>query len=263
MPKLVDTHAHLYVKEFDKDRTDTIQRALSANVQAILLPDIDSTTTKRLKETCNLNSVFHPMTGLHPCSVKPETYVAELNHVLSELESGYRSEHGKPHCAVGEIGIDLYWDKSTLDIQSAAFKQQMQWAHERNLPVAVHCRDAYDEVIASIKNMRNNRPKGVLHCFTGNIDQANALIDLGFLLGIGGVVTFKNSGLDKVVEQLELDSLILETDAPYLAPTPYRGKRNESAYVVEVANKVAEIKQVDIETIRLKTSENASDLFNL
>lgn len=261
MPYFADTHAHIYVKEFDDDRNDIIQRALNANVQAILLPDIDSSTTARLKDTCDLNSVFTPMIGIHPCSIKPESYKSELQHVLNELNSGYVSQHGKGYCAVGEIGIDLYWDKSTLGIQIEAFEQQMLWAFERNLPVAVHCRDAYDEVIASISNMGAKRPKGVLHCFTGTIDQANSLIDLGFLLGIGGVVTFKNSGLDKVVEQIDLKHLILETDSPYLAPTPYRGKRNESSYIPIIANKLADVKGIDPFTVMETTTQTAHTLF--
>lgn len=262
MPYFADTHAHIYVKEFDDDREEIVQRALDANVRAILLPDIDSTTTARLKATCDLNAVFTPMTGIHPCSIKTETYKDELNHVLEELESGYQSQHGKGYCAVGEIGIDLYWDKSTLDIQVEAFEQQMLWASERNLPVAVHCRGAYNEVISSISNMGSNRPKGVLHCFTGTIDQANALIDLGFILGIGGVVTFKNSGLDKVVEQVDLKHLILETDSPYLTPTPYRGKRNESSYIPLIAGKIAEVKNIDLHTVMETTTKTAHHLFD-
>ncbi|MCB9186979.1 MAG: TatD family hydrolase [Flavobacteriales bacterium] len=262
MPYFADTHAHLYLPEFDEDIDAVIDRAWDENVQVVLLPNIDSSTTERLKLTCGKHPMFYPMMGLHPCSVKQENYKSELAHVLEELDSGYQSEHGKPYIAVGEIGIDLYWDKSTLDIQVDAFEQQMLWAHERNLPVAVHCRDSYDEVMSSIENMGNQRPKGVLHCFTGDMDQANKLIDLGFMLGIGGVITFKNSGLDKVVEQIDMEHLILETDSPYLAPVPHRGKRNESAYVVDVAKKIAEIKGLDwYNDVRPITTENAHRLF--
>lgn len=240
-----------------------VQRAEQANVLKVALPNIDSSTTAYMKTTADMNAEYYPMMGIHPCSVKPESYKAELKHVLDELDSGYASAHCRGYCAVGEIGIDLYWDKSTLDIQIEAFEQQMLWAFERNLPVAVHCRDAHDEVITSISNMGTNRPKGVLHCFTGNIDQANALIELGFLLGIGGVVTFKNNGLDKVVEHIDLKHLILETDSPYLAPTPYRGKRNEPSYTALVAEKIAEIKGLDkpLESVGKPTSENAANLF--
>jgi TatD DNase family protein len=261
MPYFADTHAHIYVEEFDADREAIAQRAFQANVQIILLPNIDSSTTDALKQTADLGSAYHPMMGIHPCSIKPSTYKQELNHVLQELDSGYQSEHGKGYCAVGEIGIDLYWDKSTLGIQIEAFEQQMLWAHERNLPVAVHCRDAYDEVISSISKMGANRPKGVLHCFTGNLDQANALIDLGFLLGIGGVVTFKNSGLDKVVQQINLKHLILETDSPYLAPMPHRGKRNEPSYIPLIANKIAEVKVVSLHEVMATTTQTAHNLF--
>ncbi|MCB9192720.1 MAG: TatD family hydrolase [Flavobacteriales bacterium] len=262
MPYFADTHAHIYVEEFDVDREAIAQRAFQANVQIILLPNIDSSTTDALKQTANMDAGYHPMMGIHPCSIKPLTYKEELNHVLAELDSGYQSEHGKGYCAVGEIGIDIYWDKSTLGIQIEAFEQQMLWAHERNLPVAVHCRDAYDEVISSISNMGADRPKGVLHCFTGTLDQANALIELGFLLGIGGVVTFKNSGLDKVVEQVDLKHLILETDSPYLAPTPHRGKRNEPSYIPIIANKIAEVKAIDIHEVMKTTTQTAHDLFD-
>jgi len=264
MPHYCDTHAHIYLPEFQDQMDEVVMRAKAANVTTVALPNIDSSTTNSLKETAGLNPNFHPMMGIHPCSIKPETYKEELNHVLQELDAGYTSKHGHGYCAVGEIGIDLYWDKSTLDIQVESFEQQMLWAFERSLPVAVHCRDAYDEVISSISNMSANRPKGVLHCFTGTIDQANALIELGFLLGIGGVVTFKNSGLDKVVEQIELKHLVLETDSPYLAPTPYRGKRNEPAYTALVAEKIAAIKGLDnpLESVGTPTSENAANLFN-
>ena len=264
MSHYCDTHAHIYLPEF-KDQMDTIvQRAEDSKVLKVALPNIGSSTTKALKETADMNPDFHPMMGIHPCSIKPESYRNELNHVLTELESNYTSIHGKGYCAVGEIGIDLYWDKSTLDIQTEAFEQQMLWAFEKNLPVAVHCRDAYDEVITSIASMEAKRPKGVLHCFTGTIEQANALIDLGFLLGIGGVVTFKNSGLDKVVEQVDLQHLILETDSPYLAPTPYRGKRNEPSYTALVAEKIAAAKGLEnpLESVGKPTSENAANLFN-
>ena len=189
MPFYCDTHAHIYLPEFGEDMANVMQRAKDAHVLKVALPNIDSSTTQALKQVADLDYNFHPMMGLHPCSVKPEDWKTELEHVKEELDSGYRSRHGRGYCAVGEIGIDLYWDQSTLDIQVQAFEQQMLWAFERKLPVAVHCRNAYDEVIASIANMGQQRPKGVLHCFTGTIEQANALIELGFLLGIGAVVT--------------------------------------------------------------------------
>ena len=261
MPYYVDTHAHIYVEEFDEDIDEVLARADAADVRIILLPNIDSTTTHRMKSVCNRSIMAYPMMGVHPCSVQPDTYKAELAHVKQELDAGFTSEHGKSYVAAGEIGIDLHWDTSTLTIQTEAFEQQMLWAHEKELPVAVHCRSAYDEVISSIANMGNNRPKGVLHCFTGNLNQAEQLIELGFKLGIGGVVTYKNSGLDKVVAQLALEHLILETDSPYLPPTPHRGSRNEPSYVPIIAKKIADIKGVDMDQIRSTTMQNAHDLF--
>lgn len=263
MPFYTDTHAHVYLPEFKDELTEVVQRAHSAYVNVILLPNIDSSTTESLKLTCNTNGIFYPMMGLHPCSVK-ENYKDELKHVKDELDVGFTSSHGRSYLAVGEIGIDLHWDKSTLSIQIESFEQQMLWAHEKNFPVAVHCRNAYTEVIASITNMGAQRPRGVLHCFTGTIEQANALTDLGFLLGIGGVVTYKNSGLAEVVAKIDMKHLVLETDSPYLSPVPFRGKRNEPAYTVHVAQKIAEIKglQDPMMDVGDPTSSNAHDLFD-
>ena len=201
--------------------------------------------------------------GLHPCSVKPETYQAELEHVISELESGYLSTHGQPYIAVGEIGIDLYWDKSTLDIQVEAFEQQMEWAKELNLPVAIHCRDSFDEIFTSVEKAQDGNLRGVLHCFTGNTAQAEKCIELNLHIGLGGVLTFKNSGVDKAIKDIPMEWLVLETDAPYLAPTPHRGKRNESAYTKLVADKLAEVKGLSLEEVANITTENAKQLFNL
>lgn len=263
MPFYADTHSHIYLPEFEHDMADVIQRAEDAHVLKVALPSIDSNCTESLKRTADLNYNFHPMMGLHPCYVKPETWKDELEHVRTELDSNYESAHGRPYCSVGEIGIDLYWDKTTLAIQTETFEQQMLWAHKRGLAVAVHCRDAYDEVIGSIRNMGANRPKGVLHCFTGTIDQAEMLIELGFLLGIGGVVTYKNSGLAEVVKHIDLKHIILETDAPYLTPVPHRGKRNEPAYTALVAQKIADIKGLTDPILQVgqPTSANAAQLF--
>lgn len=264
MPFYTDTHAHIYLEEFEDELPQLLQRAKDALVYKILLPNIDSSATAALKRTADADYNIHPMMGLHPCYVK-DNYEEELAHVLSELDSNYRSAHGRPYCAVGEIGIDLHWDVSTLHIQIKAFKQQMRWAHERDLPVAVHCRNAYDEVIACISEMGADRPKGVLHCFTGTMEQAEALIDLGFLLGIGGVVTYKNSALADVVKAIDLRHIILETDSPYLPPVPYRGKRNEPAYTILVAEKIAELKGLGDPLLHVgqPTSMNATSLFRL
>lgn len=263
MPQLVDTHAHLYLENFDEDLAAVVQRAETAGVEHILLPNIDSSTTVKLKKTCDSSPIFKPMMGLHPCSVKPETYQAELEHVISELKSGYLSTQGQSYIAVGEIGIDLYWDKSTLGIQVEAFEQQMEWAKELKLPVAIHCRDSFDEIFASVENVQDGTLRGVLHCFTGNMEQAEKCVELGLHLGLGGVLTFKNSGVDKAIEHIPMEWLLLETDAPYLAPTPHRGKRNESAYTALVAEKLATVKQMSVEDVGRITTQNAQKLFKL
>lgn len=253
---LIDTHTHLFTKHFDSDLDAVMQRAKDAGVGLMLLPDIDSESTPRMKAVCErFPGLVQPMMGIHPCSVT-EDYENQLSIVKAELDKG-------GYVAVGEIGLDLYWDKASLPFQIKAFEQQMQWAKELNLPVAVHCRDAYDEVISSIGNCQDGTLTGVLHCFTGNTEQANALLDLGFYLGIGGVITFKNSGLAETAAELPLDKLVLETDSPYLAPMPFRGKRNESSYVKYVAEKLAEVKGLPVEEIADITSKNAIELFNL
>ena len=253
---LIDTHTHLFTKNFDDDLDAVMQRAKDAGVGLMLLPDIDSESTERMKSVCGrFPALVKPMMGIHPCSVTND-YKNQLAVVKAELNQG-------GYVAVGEIGLDLHWDKESLPFQIAAFEQQMDWAKEMKLPVAVHCRDAYDEVIDSITKVQDGTLTGVLHCFTGNLEQANALLDLGFYLGIGGVITFKNSGVAETVAQLPLDRLVLETDSPYLAPVPYRGKRNESSYVKFVAEKVAEVKGMSVEEIADITTKNAIELFNL
>jgi TatD DNase family protein len=252
----IDTHAHLYTKHFDNDLDAVMQRAQDAGVKLMLLPDIDNTSTQRMKDVCKrFPELVQPMMGIHPCHVT-ENYEEELAVMRKELETGN-------YIAVGEIGIDLYWDKTALPHQQVAFERQMEWAKEFDLPVAVHCRDAYDETIASISKCQNGSLRGVLHCFTGNADQANAILDLGFYLGIGGVLTFKNSGLAETVADLPLDKLVLETDSPYLAPVPFRGKRNESSYVKHVAEKLADIKGITVEEVAEITTRNAIELFRL
>lgn len=253
---LIDTHTHLFTKHFDSDLDAVMQRAKDAGVGLMLLPDIDPESTPRMKAVCErFPGLVQPMMGIHPCSVT-EDHENQLSMVKAELDKG-------GYVAVGEIGLDLYWDKVSLPFQIKAFEQQMEWAKELNLPVAVHCRDAYDEVITSIGNCQDGTLTGVLHCFTGNLEQAKALFDLGFYLGIGGVITFKNSGLAETAAELPLDRLVLETDSPYLAPMPFRGKRNESSYVKYVAEKLAEVKGVSVEEIADITTANASKLFKL
>lgn len=252
--RIIDTHAHLYASQFDEDRDAMLQRALEVGVEKIYLPNIDSSSISGMLslEQAYPDRCF-AMMGLHPCSVK-ENYQAELAIVENWLNK-------RPFCAVGEIGIDLYWDKTFFEQQKEAFLLQVNWAKERNLPIVIHSRESADIIIDLLQPLKDDRLKGIFHCFGGNLEQAKAIIDLGFLLGIGGVLTFKKSGLAQTLEQVDLEHLVLETDAPYLAPTPYRGKRNESAYTRLVAEKLAEVKGITLEEVGSVTSENAEQLF--
>ncbi|NOU61665.1 TatD family hydrolase [Marinifilum caeruleilacunae] len=253
---LIDTHSHIYSKEFNGDIQEIIENSKEAGVEKILLPNIDSESIEPMHA---LEEMFPgyciPMMGLHPTSVK-ENYEEELALCKNWLES-------KKYCAVGEIGIDLYWDKSFVKEQQIAFDTQINWALQYNLPIVIHSRESFDEIFEILDNYKDSQLKGVFHSFSGNIEQANKAIELGFLLGINGIVTFKNSGLDKTVAQVPPEKLMLETDAPYLAPVPKRGKRNESSYVRYTANKIAEIYQTDISKVAEITSRNARNLFKL
>lgn len=255
---LIDTHSHLYLEAFSDDRPEVIERAREAGVNQIFLPAIDSTHHRDLIALTNeFPDMFKPMMGLHPCSVKPHTYPQELETAKQLLDS-------EPCIAVGEIGIDLYWDKSTLDIQKEAFKTQIAWAKERKLPIVIHCREAFDEIFEVLDEVNSPELFGVFHCFTGNLEQAQRIIAYeNFMLGIGGVLTFKNSGLDKVIAEVDMRHLVLETDAPYLAPQPYRGKRNESAYVQHVCEKLAQIKGLSSQQVAEVTTANALKIFQL
>jgi TatD DNase family protein len=256
MAFLTDTHAHLYSKQFDSDREAMVQRARDSGVGRILLPNIDRASTAAMWRTVELDpTLFHPMMGVHPCHVK-EDFEEELAHVESELSTGR-------YIAVGEIGIDLYWEKDFIAQQVEAFERQMRWAKKLNLPIAIHCRDAFEEIFTSLEREQDGTLRGVLHCFTGNAAQAERCITLGMHLGIGGVVTFKNGGVAEAIADVPMQHLLLETDAPYLAPNPHRGKRNETAYVRLVAEKVAEVKGLPVDEVARITSENASRLFNL
>lgn len=253
---LVDTHTHLYEEQFDADRTEMIQRAIENGVSKMIIPNVDATTIKGMMELVQQFSehVF-PMIGLHPCYVKPETYKQELETVKHTLDNGQ-------FVAVGEIGIDLYWDKTTLDIQKEAFELQCDWAMEQNLPIAIHSRDATHILIDTLKN-RKQHPRGVFHCFTGSIEEAREILKLGFYLGIGGVVTYKNTHLRDTLKQLPLDRIVLETDAPYLPPVPYRGKRNESAYTKLVAETLCSVYEKGLDEVAAITTQNARDLFGI
>ncbi len=253
---LIDTHAHLYAKAFENDRAAMIERAQQVGVQQFLLPNIDESSIAGMLE---LEEEYpgrcFPMMGLHPCSVK-ENYLSDLAWVRKWLDQ-------RDFIAIGEIGIDLYWDKTFVEQQKAAFLHQVEWALEFDRPIVVHARESLDLLIELVKEVGDSNLRGVFHCFTGNVAQAEAIMELGLYLGIGGVVTFKNGGVDKTLAEISLDRIILETDAPYLAPVPHRGKRNESAYVQEVADKLASIKGLSTGKVAEITSENAQKLFNL
>lgn len=253
---LIDTHTHLFSSQFDDDRHLIVQNAIDKGVSKMLLPNINRQTIDAMHKLCaDFPTHCFPMMGLHPCDVK-ENYLVELQIVKSYLDKGR-------YVAVGEIGIDLYWDKDTLDIQKEAFRQQLIWAKEYDLPVAIHIRESFDEVFEIIEEVNDDHLRGVFHCFTGNEAQAKKAIELGFMLGVGGVVTFKNSGLDKTLKNLDLNHLILETDSPYLAPTPHRGQRNESSFLPLIAQKLAEIYEINVEEVAKVTSHNANTLFKL
>ena len=252
-PFLIDTHAHIYLPEFDKDRAEMLQRAQKAGVQAIYLPAIDAFTHEAMLNTQQHYSFCKSMMGLHPCSVK-EDYEEELTIVEQYLQQ-------RKFIAIGEIGLDFYWDKTFLQQQYDAFHRQIELAIKYNSPIAIHSRNATDECIEIVRQHPNI--KGVFHCFSGNEEQARKLIELEFMLGIGGVVTFKNAGLDKVVQAIGLSHLILETDAPYLAPMPFRGKRNEPAYIRLVAEKIAALLSCSFEEVAKVTTQNAEKLFQI
>ncbi len=252
---MIDTHTHLYAEEFDEDRHEMIQRAMEKGVQKFFLPAIDSEYHEKM---IALESEFpgkiFAMIGLHPTYVKPETWKQEL-----EIVENYLNERN--FCAIGEIGIDLYWDKSTLDIQVKAFEKQIDWAIEKDLPIVIHTRESFDEVFEVLERKRHPKLRGIFHCFSGNLEQANQAVDLGFSLGIGGVVTFKNGKIDQFLHEIPLEKIVLETDSPYLAPVPFRGKRNESSYLELVAGKLVDIYGKDHAEISAITSENAERIF--
>ena len=254
---MIDTHTHLYSEQFDEERTEMIQRALDKGVEKFFLPAVDSETHQKmlLLETEYPGKIFSMM-GLHPCSVQADSWENELNLVKNYLDQ-------RDFVAIGEIGIDLYWDKSTLDIQVKAFEQQIDWAIEKDLPIVIHTRESFDETFEVLERKKHPKLRGIFHCFSGNLEQANHAIDLNFILGIGGVVTFKNGKIDQFLNQIPLDKIVLETDSPYLAPVPYRGKRNESSYVELVAGKLVDIYGKDFAEIDRVTTENAFRIFQL
>ena len=249
-----DTHTHLYSEEFQADQAEMMQRALAAGVSQFFVPAIDSSCTQAMYglEALYPEQVFLMM-GLHPTYVK-DNYEDELAHVISELTN-------RKFAAIGEIGIDLFWDKSFLKQQQAVFVKQIQLAKQYKLPINIHCRDAFDEVLEILEQEKSAELWGIFHCFTGDFNQAKQAISCGMKLGIGGVATFKNGKIDQFLNEIDLKHIVLETDAPYLAPVPYRGKRNESSYIKVIAEKLSEIYQLPIEDIAGITTQNSKDVF--
>ncbi len=253
---ITDTHTHLYSEAFDDDRHEMILRAINQNITRFFIPAIDSTyTDSMLKLEAEFPDHMFLMMGLHPTSVK-DNYKKELLHVEEML-----AKH--KFYAIGEIGIDLYWDKSTLPIQIEAFKHQIQLAKHHKLPIVIHCREAFAEIFEVLEEEKADDLYGIFHCFTGTLEQAQKAISYNMKLGIGGVATFKNGGIDQFLNQIDLKHIVLETDSPYLAPKPYRGKRNESSYIVRVLEKLSEIYGLSEEKIAEITTQNSKDIFNI
>ena len=253
---IIDTHSHIYLPEFDIDRESMLMRAENEGINLILMPAVDQETNlAMLKTEEDFPGKCLSMMGLHPCSVK-EGYTQELRIVEEYLEK-------RRFVAVGETGLDFYWDKTFTKEQYESFQTQIEWAKHYDIPIVIHSRNSTDECISTIKENQQGNLKGVFHCFSGDERQAKEIINLGFYLGIGGVVTFKNSGLDKVMVNIDMKNIVLETDAPYLAPVPFRGKRNECSYLKYVVEKLAEIKNVSKEDIAQVTTKNTKELFNI
>ena len=253
---LTDTHTHLYYETDPEKLADLMQRSLDNKVCRLFLPNVDSESiplvfglSERYPDHC------FPMLGLHPCDVKAN-FIAELDRISMEITQ-------RKIYAIGEIGIDLHWDKSTLSIQQEAFRTQIEWAKTLDLPIVIHCREAFDEIFEILNDLKDDKLRGIFHCFSGTAEQANKVIGLGFYLGIGGVLTYKNSGLDKVIQDVSLEHLVLETDSPYLTPVPFRGKPNESSYLVYIAQKLTDIKQVSLEEIAEVTTRNSRLVFGV
>jgi TatD DNase family protein len=253
---ITDTHTHLYSEQFDEDRAEMIQRAKDIGVSRFFIPAIDSSYTNRMLELeKNFSDDVFLMMGLHPTSVK-ENYKDELAHVKEWIDK-------RDFVAIGEIGIDLYWDTSFLTQQQEAFRTQIQWAKEKELPIVIHCRDAFDEIFEVLETEKDDRLFGIFHCFTGTLEQAQKAISYNMKLGIGGVATFKNGKIDKFLNQIDIKHIVLETDSPYLAPTPFRGKRNESSYIKQVVEKLATIYECSFEEITEITTQNSKDIFGV
>lgn len=255
----IDTHTHLYAEEFEQDRTEMIERALKSGVEKLFLPNIDVESIQPMLDLVEKYPTHcYPMMGLHPGYIKED-----WESQLAQIETEFRNNSDK-YIAIGEIGMDLYWDKTFVKEQAIAFERQVLLAKEFNLPIIIHAREAFDEIFEILDRLNDEKLKGIFHCFTGNLDQANHILNYGnFILGIGGVLTYKKAALDKVIQHIDLQHLVLETDAPYLPPVPYRGKRNESSYLVHTAEKLADVHQVKLTEVERITTENALRLFNI
>ena len=253
---ITDTHTHLYSEQFDQDRDLMIQRAKDVGVSRFFIPAIDSSYTEKMLqlEATYPDDVFLMM-GLHPTSVKLN-YRKELAQVKDWIDK-------RSFYAIGEIGIDLYWDRSFLAEQQEAFRIQIQWAKEKNLPIVIHCREAFDEIFEILELEKGKNLYGIFHCFTGTLEQAHKAISYGMKLGIGGVSTFKNGKIDTFLNQIDIQHIVLETDAPYLSPVPYRGRRNESSYIIQVVNKLSVIYDLSSEEIAKITTENSKQVFGI
>jgi len=255
---IIDTHAHLYAEEFSEDQTEVFTRAVAAGVHYFLLPNINSESIPLMEKLMKEQKNTIPMMGLHPSYVK-ENWMEELKIIETHL-----FKNPSKYCAVGEIGMDLFWDKTFIEAQKIVFRTQISWAKKLKLPIAIHARDAFDEIFEILDEENDETLKGVFHCFTGNLEQATKILDYGgFKLGIGGVITYKNSGLTEVLNSVELKHLVVETDAPYLSPAPFRGKRNESAYLSYIIEKISGIYKLSDAKIAEVTSQNAIELFQL
>ncbi|WP_314060871.1 TatD family hydrolase [Empedobacter brevis] len=252
---LIDTHTHLYSEQFENDIDEVIARAKQNGVERFYLPAIDKSYTDRMLklENQHQDSMF-AMMGVHPCSVHPDTIAEELNHVREWIDK-------RPFKAIGEIGIDLYWEKEFLKTQQDAFKTQISWAKEKNLPIVIHCRDAFNEIFEVLEEVKDEQLFGIFHCFSGTKEEAQRAIDFNLKLGIGGIITFKNGRIDQFLGDFDLQHIVLETDSPYLAPVPFRGKRNESSYLTHVCDRLVDVYHKTPIEIAAITTKNALDIF--
>lgn len=255
--KWIDTHAHMYLPQFDEDRAEWVSRAKREGLTHVFLPNIDIESIPQMENlVASDSSFFIPMMGLHPCDVK-ENY----EEVLDAMESKWNTNE---YVAVGEIGIDLYWDKSTLEIQKKAFHRQIEWAIAKDKPIVIHARDAFEEIFEVLDTFHDEKLRGIFHCFTGTLAHAKKIMSYNtFFFGIGGVLTYEKSGLDKVVSEIPLEKMVLETDSPFLSPKPYRGKRNECSYIPIIGQKLALVKNIALHTVAEVTTKNALHIFDV